>query len=273
MDVIRAPLVVAFVLVSAAARGDDAKPVVSTEEPRPTKRAEEPSSKPSAVAHATAADDALLRIVDRPHTIAEVEVGFIALPNAPISAGQRGGDVALVGKIGRGDATLQTGIHVLYRWNRSYAVGAGAFFAPSPTSATQAATFGQLPRTNARSYFFLGVEGRYIPIHYKYFEAWVGLSSGAVVVADRFTTESAADVPAILGAKEVTIRTEGLAVGAQAGGTYYLSENWLLGLNLRGYHWILPETPRCSPIGDCATLGGSAQVFELGLTVGYRLPL
>lgn len=228
---------------------------------------------PASMPVESAADDALVRIIDRPHTVAELEAGIIALPNAPISAGQRGGDTPIVGRIGRGDATLQTGIHVLYRWNKSYAIGAGAIFAPSPTSDKQYGGLSSLPRTHSRSYLFFGLEGRYIPVHYKYFEAWVGLSSGAVIVADRFVTEAGDEVPSILGTREVTIRTEGFALGAQAGGSYYLSENWIAGATLRGYHWVLPEARGCSPIGDCATLSGSVQAFELGLTIGYRLAL
>ena len=200
------------------------------------------TANPAAAPNESAANDALARIIDRPHTIAELEAGIIALPNAPISAGQRGGDAPIVGKIGRGDATLQTGIHVLYRWNRDYVIGAGAMFAPSPTSDGQYGGLTALKRSHSRSYLFLGMEGRYVPLHYKYFEAWVGLSSGAVIIADRFTTEAGDEVPPILGTRDVTIRTEGFAIGAQMGGTYYLSENWLAGANLRGYHWILPET-------------------------------
>ncbi|HVJ92537.1 MAG TPA: hypothetical protein VM580_22200 [Labilithrix sp.] len=227
---------------------------------------------PAATPHASAAEGALLRIVDRPHTVAEIEAGIIALPNAPISSGQRGGDT-FVGKIGRGDATIQTGIHVLYRWNRQYAIGAGAIFAPRPTADEQYGGIASLPRTHSRSYLFLGMEGRYVPVHYKDFEVWVGLSGGGVVVADRFTTDAGASVPTILGTRDVTVRTEGVAIGVQAGGSYYLSESWIAGANLRGYHWIFPETPQCLPIGDCATLSGSVQVFEFGLTIGYRLPL
>jgi hypothetical protein len=230
-------------------------------------------SAPAVAPNESAANDALARIIDRPHTIAELEAGIIALPNAPISPGQRGGDAFIFGKIGRGDATVQTGIHVLYRWSREYAVGAGAIFAPSPTSDEQYGGLSSLPRTHARSYLFLGMEGRYIPVHYKYFEAWVGLSSGAVIVADRFTTQAGDEVPTILGTRDVTIRTEGFAIGAQLGCTYYITENWLAGANLRGYHWILPENRQCSSIGDCATLSGSVQAFEMGLTIGYRLPL
>lgn len=255
MDVIRAVCTKATVLglltVALAARADEA-----------------PAKEPAATSNGV-----LARVIDRPHTIAEIEAGIIALPNAPISAGQQGGDTPLVGKIGRGDATLQTGIHVLYRWNRSFAVGAGALFAPSPTSDTEYGGLGALQRTHARSYFFLGVEGRYIPIHYKYFEAWVGVSTGAVIIADRYTTESKDIVPSILGTPDVTLRTEGLALGGQLGASYYLTENWIAGANLRGYTWLLPDDRRCSAIGDCATLSGSVLAFEFGLTIGYRLPL
>lgn len=266
MDVTRA---ICTCLLAGAVNGATSSVALAAEPAVPAATSVAPAPAP----RESATSDALARIIDRPHTIAEIEAGIIALPNAPISPGQRGGDTPLVGKIGRGDATLQTGIHVLYRWNRDYAIGAGALFAPSPTSDDEYGGLTSLRRTHARSYFFLGMEGRYVPIHYKYFEAWLGLSSGAVIIADRFTTEAGDQVPPILGTPDVTIRTEGFAFGAQAGGSYYLSENWIAGANLRGYHWILPDSRRCSSIGDCATLSGSVQAFELGLTIGYRLPL
>jgi len=274
----RLSVVVSYCAASGVAWAAEPASTGATSTPRSTASASASdaavvTANPAAVPNEGVARDALARIIDRPHTIAELEAGIIALPNAPISPGQRGGDTPIVGKIGRGDATLQTGIHVLYRWHRDYVIGAGAIFAPSPTSDDQYGGLTALKRSHSRSYLFLGMEGRYIPLHYKYFEAWVGLSSGAVIVADRFTTEAGAEVPPILGTRDVTIRTEGFAIGAQMGGTYYLSENWLAGANLRGYHWILPDTRECSPIGDCATLSGSVQVFELGLTIGYRLAL
>jgi hypothetical protein len=214
----------------------------------------------------------LSRIIDRPHTIAELEAGIIALPTAPISAGQSGGATPF-GTIGRGDATLQTGLHVLYRWEPRFAVGAGVLFAPLPTSDTEYGGLRQLPRTHSRSYFFIGGEGRYVPIHYKFLEGWIGLSAGAVVVADRFITDAGDAVAPILGTKEVTVRTEGFAFGVQLGTSYYLSENWIAGANFRVYRWLLPESKRCSSIGDCATLSGTVEALELGLTIGYRLPL
>jgi len=221
----------------------------------------------------TGAQAVLNRIIDRPHTLIELEGGIIALPNAPISSTQRGGDVALLGGIGRGDATINLGVHVLYRFHRSWIIGAGGQFAPSPTSDSQYGGLTALPRTHSRSYFSLGIETRWIPIHYKYLEAWIGASGGATIIADRYITNTGDDVPSILGTKEVTIRTEGIAIGAQMGITYYLTESFLLGANLRGSEWVLPDSRRCSSIGDCATLSGSVQSFSFGITVGYRLPL
>jgi hypothetical protein len=247
-------------------------PAPTPEAPPPKAAPSPPEPTPSRSASAQASDAALSRIIDRPHTVAELEAGIIALPNAPISAGQSGGDTPF-GTIGRGDATLQTGLHVLYRWNRSFAAGAGVLFAPFPTSDPEYGGLRSLPRTHSRSYFFIGGEGRYIPLHYKFLEAWVGLSIGGVVIADRFTTDAGDKVAPIIGTKEVTVRTEGFAFGAQLGGNYFLSENWIAGLNFRVYRWILPETPRCSSIGDCATLTGTVEALELGLTIGYRLPL
>ncbi len=247
----------------------DAEPVLPSadSEPSPAPRTAETrkTTAPDAPSRAReptvrASDEALSRIIDRPHTVAELEAGIIALPTAPISAGQTGGDTPF-GTIGRGDATMQTGLHVLYRWHRSFAVGAGALFSPIPTSDSQYGGLRSLPRTHSRSYFFLGTEARYIPFHYRFLEGWVGVSLGGVVVADRFITDAGDKVPPILGTKEVTVRTEGLAAGLQAGGNYYLSENWIAGLNFRAYRWFLPNAQQCSPIGDCATLSGAVDAL------------
>lgn len=278
---IAAAIVVTSMSASGPVRADDdpSAPVAVEAPPSEAEARAKAEARMVAVARAneqppeTNAKETLARIIDRPHTIAEVEAGIIALPNAPISSGQRGGNTPFVGRIGRGDATIQTGLHVLYRWNRSFVIGAGALFAPSPTSDDEYGGLSGLKRTHARSYLFLGAEGRYVPIHYKYFEAWVGVSVGGIIISDRFTTEAAPYVPSILGNREVTVRSEGLALGLQLGGTYYLSENWLLGAHARGYQWFLPSVARCSPIGDCATLTDDVTAFELGLTVGYRLPL
>ena len=242
--------------------------------------ADPPSDARRASASAAAADPSgpkekpgdivLARIVDRPHTIAYAEVGALALPTAPISQKQQSGNIAIL----RGDVAILTGIHILYRWSRELAAGATGEFAPSPLTVNhEYGGLRSLPRTHSRSYLFLGGEGRYIPVHTGFFEAWVGLTAGGVVVADRFSTDVGDPVPTILGLKEVTIRTEGFAFGVQGGASYYLTENWIAGADLRAYRWILPETSRCSSIGDCASLSGTVEAFELGLTIGYRLAL
>ncbi|HEY8087538.1 MAG TPA: hypothetical protein VIF09_06835 [Polyangiaceae bacterium] len=233
----------------------------------------------SSLARAQDSRDGHPTLLDRPHTIAEVEAGIIALPNAPISPSNRGGSTPL-GAIGGGDATLQTGVHLLYRPAREWAFGAGVLFAPRPTSDTD--YFGgasQLPRTHSRSYLFLGGEARYFPIHSRWFEGWFGLTAGALIIADRFTTNSAPPVPSLLGTNQVTVSTEGFSLGAQIGGNYLINESLELGLALRLDRWILPsEKPfsaqtSCDPIGDCPTLTGNAVAFELGITFGYRIPL
>src|SRR5262249_19763927 len=223
---------------------------------------------------ARAEDAQNVSLIDRPHTIAELEVGAIALPTAPISKATSGGDTPLLkGVFGKGDATIQTGLHLLYRGGRDWALGAGALFAPSPTSDTNAGGLGILPRTHSRSYLFLGTEGRYVPLHLRWVEGWVGLTAGGIIIADRFTTDVGDRVPAILGTKEVTVRTEGFSLGVQMGLSWMFADRWVAGFAFRADRWILPNSPQCTPIGDCATLTGTVAAFEAGLTIGYRIPL
>lgn len=209
-------------------------------------------------------------LLDRQHTVAEFEVGVMALPTAPISATQRGGDTPF-GTIGKGDATIITGLHLLFRGAPHWAVGAGFIFAPRPTSDRD--TGGTLERSHARSYLLGGVEARYFPFRYRLIEGWIGLAGSAVVIADRYSWTQAPAVPAILGSRTVTIQTEGFALGLQAGLNWLFAERWVAGVTTRASRWILPQSAQCSPVGDCATLSGTVEAFELGLRLGYRIPL
>jgi hypothetical protein len=215
-------------------------------------------------------------LLDRPHTVAEFEAGIITLPGAPISAANQGG-ATIIGRVGNGDATLQTGLHVLYRATRYWAIGAGALFAPRPTADPNYGGASGLPRTHSRSYLFLGGEGRYFPLHTRWFEGWVGVTAGAIVVGDRFSTDSAPAVPSILGTNITTTSTEGFAFGLQIGADYLITDQWVLGLTLRSDGWILPNetatSASCDPIYDCPTLSSTVAAFEFGLGVGYRIPL
>jgi hypothetical protein len=217
-------------------------------------------------------------LLDRPHTVAEIEGGIIVLPQAPISAANRGGATP-IGKVGNGDATVQTGLHLIYRATRDWAIGAGALFAPSPTSDKDYGGAGRLSRTHSRSYLFLGGEARYFPLRSRWFEAWVGVTGGGLIIGDRFATNDAPALPSILGTNTVTVSTEGFAIGAQMGASYLITDQWVVGLTLRGDSWFLPaqkpfsQETSCDPIGDCPTLTGTVAAFEVGISVGYRIPL
>jgi hypothetical protein len=208
----------------------------------------------------------------RPHTIAEADLGVIALPGAPVSASRRGGDVPFV-TIGRGDATLLVGLKALARVSREFELGAGLRFGPSPTTDDEYGGATGLRRTHSRSYMLISTEARYIPFRWGDFEGWMGAIVGLTVIADRYTTQNGASVPTILGERTVTIRSEGLSIGAQGGVLWNLSDHWVTGFMMRTSAWMMPRTPRCSPIGDCATLSGPIVAIEGGLTLGYRVPL
>lgn len=217
-------------------------------------------------------------LLDRPHTVAELEAGVLALPNAPISPANEGG-ATFLGKVGKGDATLATGIHFLYRGGRDWGVGASAYFAPFPTADTNYVAHTTITRTHSRSYLSLGPEARWFPIRFKWFELWLGATAGVIVIGDRFSTDGAG-VPSDLGSRQYTVSTTGFSAGLASGGDYMISDNWVVGLRLRGELWRLPqivtnpaEDPSCSSITDCPTLGGTVFAFQIGLSIGYRIPL
>jgi hypothetical protein len=214
-------------------------------------------------------------LISRPQTIAELEVGAIVLPSEPISVAQRGGNLPAGLEIGKGDATIQIGAHFLYRASARWSVGAMVMLAPDPTTDTGYGLGGSsgLSRSHSRDYFFVGGEFRFVPLHYKLFEGWVGGQLGGTIIADRFTTTEQATYVAPVGYPQVSERTEGLSGGLQLGVTYSFSDSFEVGFTIRANIWYLPSTPNCSAIGDCATLTKTADVFEGGFVVGYRLPL
>jgi hypothetical protein len=215
-------------------------------------------------------------LLDRSHTVAEGEAGIIALPTAPISQANRGGSTP-IGAVGNGDATIEVGAHILYRPDRAWALGAGVTFAPRPTSDPNYGGAGKLVRTHTRSYLFLGGEFRFFPFRSRWIEFWVGATGGTIVIADRFTTSDAPTVPAVLGTNQITVSTGGLSLGGQTGLDYLITDQLKVGLAVRGDLWLLPDenhqVSSCDAIGDCPTLHGAVAAFELGVTVGYRIPL
>ena len=227
--------------------------------------APDPESKVSHV------DDWVLR---RKHTIAELEVGFIALPNAPISPSEKGETSPSARSV---TATRRPASGCTSSTAAAPTGPSAPARSSAPTRRQTTTLVNGITRTHSRDYLWMGGEGRYIPLHLKTVEAWIGIAVGGVVVADRFTTQLPirAQVATDLGTSQVTVRSEGFSLGLQAGGDWQLGENLLVGLALRFDNWILPAagTEQCTPIGDCATLSGPVTEIEVGLRVGYRIRL
>jgi hypothetical protein len=233
-----------------------------------------PAPPPAAVVGAISAAKAqeVRPLYERPHTCAQIQLGLLALPGAPISPARVGGETPF-GTVGSGDATMMVGLDFLYRGGREWDVGAAARFGPSPTTDDTYGAAGGLPRSHSRSYLLVGVEARYIPLHYRSFEGWVGGAAGAVVIADRYETKVGDVLPTVLGIRETTVSTEGLSLGVQTGANWNFAAEWVAGAALRLDSWFLPGTPACSAIGDCATLKDRVAAVQFGVSIGYRIPL
>jgi hypothetical protein len=217
-------------------------------------------------------------LAERPHVVIELEAGILALPNAAISVANRGGQTPF-GSIGRGDATVLVGTHLLYRAGDAWALGAHGYFAPSPTSdADYQVNEGKVRREHSRSYLSLGFEARYYTLTTRSFEVFLSASASGIVIADRFTHLGLTPVPTILGKPDVTVRTEGLTLGGGLGVLYRPNTNWNVGLLLRAEGWFLPtpdgdprNEPSCTAIGDCRTMTGTNFAMMLGINAGYRI--
>ncbi len=253
MDVRRPALAVAIgLLLARGAAADDGQPDVKVDDHE--------------------SGDSWLSFIARKHMIAMLEGGIIVLPNAPVSQSTYGGDVPFT-PVGQGDATIQLGLHILYRPFRDWSFGANFLFDPKPTSDTEYGGLSGLSREHSRAYFFIGGEGRYIPLHWKSIEGFVGAQTGVVIVADRFTTNAGIQKPSIFGDREVSLSSEGFYIGAQLGLDWYITDKVVAGLVTRYNHWILPEQAKCSPILDCTTLTGGVDSIDFGFTIGYRISL
>jgi hypothetical protein len=218
--------------------------------------------------------EAWQKFIQRKHALAILEGGIIFLPNAPISQSHPvQQDVPFLPAVTQGDATIQLGIHILYRPFRDWAFGANFFFDPRPTSDSYYGGLSGLPRTHSRAYFFVGGEMRWIPLHARAIEGWLGAQTGVVIVADRFSTNAGVPKPAIFGDTEVSLATEGFYLGAQLGVDWFISDRIVAGLVTRYNHWVLPEQPKCTPILDCTTLTGNVDSLDFGFTLAYRLSL
>lgn len=196
--------------------------------------------------------------------MAEVGLGWIVLPGAEV-CGAAG--------CSQGDSSLMLEAWQLFRANGVFAVGAGITLGLIPTTDAPRQDPEGIERDHTRRYFTIEGTVRYYPYREETLEAWVGLTSGLVVISDRFESKAGRQEIELVGPQGVTIRTEGYTIGVAVGGAYVFAPNWSVGGSFRFANWFLPNEPATDPLGDEASLVGRNSVFGLGATIAYRMPL
>jgi hypothetical protein len=204
---------------------------------------------------------------DRLTGMAEFGLGWLVLPGAEVCV-----EPTIAG-CSRGDSSLGLEVWQLFRPTRSFAAGAGLLLGLTPTTDAPREDPPGVSRDHSRRYFTVETTARYYPLTGPTFEAWAGISSGLVVVSDRFESTAGRTDKALVGPRGVTIRTEGYTIGMAGGAAYRLSPSWSVGGALRYGSWFLPESPSRSPFGDEASLRGQVNLLSFGFNVAYRLPL
>jgi len=205
----------------------------------------------------------------RPHTLVELNTGFLMLPGALVCPQTIDPDTCK-----RGEFSLAFGIQNIWRW-RAFGFGGGIQWAT--TLRTDAALGDpKLERSHSRRYFLVEAQARYYFISRKAWEFWAGATIGGIVVNDSWSVkadrEPYADT-AFVGPRGATIGTEGLTLGACIGGEWSFATNWSLGPSLRYSNWFLPSTRVQSPTLDVASLSGRLDMIDVGLRVAYRIAL
>ena len=218
----------------------------------------------SAAARAAAA-----RQLDRPHTAAEANTGFLFLPGALVCPQSLDRSTC-----SRGEASFAAGLQNIWRW---HALGFGAGFTWATTLRSDSANGDpSLEREHTRRYFL--VEGliRYYFLKSKSWDFWATGTVGLVVLNDSWT-ENADRNPysdvATVGPRAATLGTEGFAMGVGAGAEWSFLPNWSFGPSLRYANWFLPDNRTMSPTLDVASLAGRLDVIDIQLRLAYRIAL
>ena len=223
---------------------------------------------------------AAAREMDRPYTMAELSVGMLNLPGAEVCSGSEQ-------SCSQGEVSLGVGIHNFYR-NGAIGIGAGILYGTSLR--TNEATCGTDPqngnvevacpeeydRRHSRKYFLVEAAFRYYALRGTTWEWWGGPTVGGVVVNDSWSEKADRAPPgdtAFVGPRATTVGTEGLSVGLGIGGEWSFASNWSFGTQLRYSMWFLPSERERSPTGDLASLSGRVDMFDLGLSLAYRIAL
>jgi hypothetical protein len=201
------------------------------------------------------------------YTMVEANVGIYALPAATVCP-------TSLDQCETGEVSIALGLANSYQIGP---YGFGALINWATTLRDDAARGApQLEREHSRRYFLVETFFRYLVVQKKKYEFWVAGFLGGVGVSDSWTVKLDRDpigTVQFVGPRSSTIGTLGVAFGPGVGGSYILIDNFSVGGVFTYENWILPFEPKTSPTGDVASLSGRLDVFHLGLSAAYRLPL
>ncbi len=205
-----------------------------------------------------------------PHAAFQLGVGMLALPAAeacPVS-GPNGPECEPA------ETALGFALQSLARVdNFGFGGGITWAFGLRPTTG---AGHDSLERQHSRSYFLVEGHFRYYLPRLAIWDSWVGASMGFVIVNDSWTTLADRDPYAdtdFVGPRAVSLRTEGFAAALGAGVDWRFAKRWKFGTHVRYSNWLLPTEREATPLGDLASLAGRVDSLDVGLVVGYLLPI
>jgi len=197
--------------------------------------------------------------------MAELGVGLLTLPDAPVCATSKPG-------CGKGDVSLAFEGWPLFRRGR-FAAGAGLMMGVTSGTNHPPYSSDQVPRDHYRRYLTMEATVRYyLPLGER-LEAWGGLTGGLVIVNDLFQSQKGLTDTAVVGPRAATILTEGLTVGAGLGIAYAFAQHWRIGIAGRFSNWFLPHEPQTDPMTDAASLTGRVTAIDADVTLAYRARL
>ncbi|HTM45997.1 MAG TPA: hypothetical protein VL137_13645 [Polyangiaceae bacterium] len=200
------------------------------------------------------------RIFQRPHAVAQFDVGVLTLPGAPVCLRP--------GVCDRANPALLLSAWPLYRASKRLTVGAGLSITFAPASNVHDGS-GAAERSHSSNYFLAESTARYLPIVGRIFEAWLGATAGLVVVNDSFKIAHTAPQQHYMGETGSSLATEGLTLGGALGAAWMLMPRLTLGGTVRGGGWWLPRHRATTALGDTASLGGNVPFIGGGLMLSY----
>jgi hypothetical protein len=210
----------------------------------------------------------LAEVTQQPTGTAEIGLGWVILPGAEVCVERE------VAGCHRGDSSPVIEAWQILRADSRLAAGAGLMLGLIPTTDAPRVDPEGIERDHQRRYFAAEATARYYPYVGDDIEIWTGLMLGLVVVSDYFATQpTVVDDRSLVGARGVTIRTEGLVAGLGMGLGYRLAPHWLVGASLRYSSWFLPGSPATDTLGDEASLVGRNSAIAIGVNLAYRIAL